>query len=458
MTEQHALDICQHALEVAKAAGAEFADAVFSSGRSTSVKVRLQQTEEVTQSRDQALGLRVLVGGKGTLRTATTTTSDLSRDAIARLVEQAVALARRTAEDPFSGPPDADDPAFSPEPGAPLDLETWDDAVFNLDADRAVALALETEQAALSRDKRLSNSEGAELGWGFSETHLVDSRGRHHHKRATSISLWTTPVAEQNGQMERDYWWTSARHLGDLLTPAEVGRIAAERTLRRLGARKPKTTEVPVIYEAPIASRILGTIGAAVNGGAIFRDASYLIGKLGEAIAAPCVTITDNPWIVRGAASRIYDGEGLATRPLSIVDRGVLQSWVLDTYSARKLGMASTRSAFRGLGSPGPGTSNLWMDNGDRTLAELIAEVDEGLFITDTFGGGANTITGDYSQGAAGLWIEKGELTYPVNELTIASTLPTLWQSISGLANDRHPGKSTSAPSFRVARMTVAGQ
>jgi PmbA protein len=458
MSDTLALDICQHAIDVAKAAGASFADAVFSSGRSTSVKVRLQQTEEVTQSRDQALGLRVLVGQKGALRTATVSTSDLSKDAVARLAEQAVALARRTAEDPFSGPPDADDPGFEAEANAPVDLETWDDAVYNLDPDRAVRMALETEQAALSRDPRLTNSEGAEVGWGFSDTHVVDSRHRHHHTRSTSISLWTTPLAEQNGEKERDYWWTSSRHLGDLLTPDEVGRIAAERTLRRLGAKKPRTTEVPIVYEAPIASRILGTISGAINGGAIFRDASYLIGKLGERIASPLVTVTDNPWIIRGPASRIWDGEGLATRPLSVVEEGILKTWILDTYSGRKLSMPSTRSAWRGLGSPSPGTSNFWMNNGDKSLADLIADIDEGLFVTETFGGGANTITGDYSQGASGIWIEKGQLTYPVHEFTIASTLPTLWQSIEGLANDRHPGRSTSAPSFRVARMTVAGQ
>ena len=448
---------CAFALEVARKAGADHADAMVAGGRSTAVKVRLGQVIEVVQSRDQGLGIRVLVQGDGGLRTATTSTSDLADDAIERLVEQAVIMARRTAEDPFAGPPEE---GFEPDPGAPGDLETWDEELHRLDPDRAVQMTLATESAALGVDERFTNSEGAEMSWGFSELHLMDSSGHRHYKRATSASLWTTPVADDGaGGKQRDYWWTSARHLADLEAPEDVGRKAAARTLRRLGARKPATAEVPVIFEAPIASRLLGSISGAVNGGAIFRDASWLCGKLGEQIAAGGVTLVDNPWIVRGAASRLFDGEGLATRPLTIVEDGVLRSWVLDTYSGKKLGLPTTRSAWRGLGgSPAPGTSNLWMDNGPDSLEALIAGTKSGLFVTDTVGGGANTVTGDYSQGVVGLWIEDGQLAYPVEEITIASTLAAMWQSVDGIANDRHPGRATSAPSFRIARMTVAGR
>lgn len=457
MSHDH-IHTAEHALKIAHDAGAHFADVVISEGRSTSVKVRKGDVEEVTQSRERALGIRVLVGAPGGLRTATTSTSDFSRDAVTRLVEAAVSLARYTAPDPFADPPDPDVATFLPEADAPRDLETWDEAVYRLGADAAVALAMRTEAAALDVDRTLlTNSEGAELSWGFSETHVLTSRGTHQHRRSTSASLWTTPVAEKNGEKQRDYWWSSARHLADLLSPEEIGRIAAARTLRRLGAKKPKTTEVPVIYEAPIASRMLGAIGGAINGSALFRDASYLCGKLGETIANELITVTDDPWIVRGAASRLIDGEGIPTRPMTLVERGVLKSYVLDTYTGKKLGLPSTRSAWRGLGSPSPGTSNLWMENGNQSLDALIAEVDEGLLVTDTFGGGANTVTGDYSQGAVGIWIEKGRLAYPVDELTIASKLPTIWATVDGLANDRHPGRATSAPSFRVARMTVAG-
>lgn len=445
--------LLQHALDVAREAGASAVDAVMVSGRSTSVKVRLGATEKVVQSRDQGLGVRVMVGPPGELRTALTSTSDLSHEAIDKLVRHAVAAARLAAPDPFAGLPEPSDEAL-----ADVDLDPWDEDVARFDADRAVALALETEAAALDSDKRLTNSEGAELSWGFSELVLATSQGLVRKKRATSIGLWTTPVAEQDGEKQRDYWYSSARHFEDLLAPQAIGREAARRALRRLGARKPSTCKVPVIYESPIASRLVGILGGAANGGAIYKDASYLCGKMGTAIAAPSVTIVDNPHIRRGAASRLFDGEGLPTRPFTLVEGGVLRSWVLDTYTGRKLGLSSTRSAWRGLGgSPSPGTSNLWMDNGTRSLDELVKELDQGLLVTDTFGGGANTVTGDYSQGAVGLWIEKGEVAYAVNELTIASTLGEMWMGIDGLANDRDPTRSTSAPSFRVGQMTVAG-
>jgi len=450
-------DRCALALDVAKRAGARFADAMVMGGRSTSVKVRLGEVIEVVQSRDQGLGVRVLVDGPGGLRTVTTSTSDLGDAAIARLVEQAVAMAKRTAPDPFAGPPE--EGLEAPIAGAPGDLDTYDDAVVRLDADRAIAMALATERAALEVDPRLTNSEGAEMGWGFSELHLLTSAGVHRYRRSSSASLWTTPVADDGqGNKQSDYWYTSARHFADLEDPAAIGRKAAQRTLRRLGARKPRTAEVPVIFESPMASRLIGSIAGGANGASIFRDASWLCGKLGQAIASPLVTLTDNPWIVRGAASRLFDGEGLSTQPMTLVERGVLRSWILDTYTGKKLGLPTTRSAGRGLGgSPSPTTTNLWMDNGEVSLEALIADTKSGLFVTDSVGGGANTVTGDYSQGVVGLWIENGELAYPVEELTIASTLPAMWAAIDGVANDRDPRKSTSAPSFRVAKMTVSG-
>lgn len=457
MSHEDLQERCEHALAVAMKAGASYADAMVVGGRSTAVKVRLGNVIQVVQSRDQGLGVRVLVKGDAGWHTATTTTSDLDDGAIDSLVARAVALARRTAADPFAGPAEE---GFEPEPGAPVVLDTWDDEVFRLAPDRAVQMALACEHAALSTDARFTNSEGGELSWGFSELHMIDSNGHRQHKRATSASLWTTPVADDGqGGKQRDYWWTSARHFADLESPEAVGRKAAERTLRRLGAKKPETAEVPVIFEAPIASRLLGSISGAANGGAIFRDASWLCGKLGQPIAAAAVTLRDDPWITRGAASRLFDGECLATRPMTLVEGGVLKTWVLDTYSGRKLGLPSTRSAWRGLGgSPSPGTSNLWMDTGPDSLAALVAGTKRGLLVTDTVGGGANTVTGDFSQGVVGLWIEDGQIAYPVEEMTIASTLADMWMRVDGIANDRHPGRATSAPSFRIAKMTVAGR
>ena len=453
-------ELAAHALAVAKAAGAHSADAVFVTGRSTSVKVRLGAVEEVVQSRDHGLGLRVMVGdggGIGTgLRTATTSTSDLSPESIARLVRDTVAMARLTAPDPFAGLPEAMDDVDGAPDEQTLDL--WDEGVVAFEADRAVEMAKATEGWALGSDPRLKNSEGAEMSWGWSRSVLATSDGIIRHKRGTSVALWTTPVAEDGDEKQRDYWYSSARHFADLLTPEAIGREAARRTLRRLGARKPKSAEVPVIFDAPVASRLIGSIAGAANGASVYRDASWLCGKLGDTIAATLVNLDDNPWVTRGSGSRRYDGEGLPTRPFMLVKDGVLASWVLDTYTGKKLGAPTTRSAFRGLsGTPSPGTTNLWMRPGTKTPAELIADVKDGLFVTDTFGGGANGVTGDFSQGAVGIWIENGELAYPVNELTIASTLQTMWPNVDGIANDLDTTRATSAPTLRIARMTIAG-
>jgi len=438
-------------LDVARREGATAADALFVSGRSTSVRVRLGETETVEQSRDKGVGLRVFMGE----RSATTSSSDLRPDAITALIARTVAAARVTAADPFAGLPEA---ALFDEAPTDVDLDLHDPAVAAFDADRAIALARETERAALACDPRLSNSEGAEMGWGDSTTHFANSLGVYRSRASSTVSLWTTPIAVAGDEMQRDYWWTSARHLADLEPPERVGAEAARRTLRRLGARKPETCQVPVLFEAPVASGLLGALAGAINGAAIYKDASYLCGHLGERLAPDFVDITDTPHIPRGPGSRAFDAEGLATRPLRVVNAGVLETWLLDTYTAKKLGGASTRGARRGLtSSPGPGTSNFWMAPGERPLEALIAEIGRGLLVTETFGFGVNTVTGDYSQGIVGWWIEDGALAYPVHEATIASTLPRMWASIDALANDRDPRRATSAPSLRIAEMTVAG-
>ena len=453
MTEDLGRDpaaLLDHVLSVARAHGATAADALFVTGRSTSVRVRLGETERVKQSRDRGVGLRVFVGD----RSATTSTSDLSREAIARLVERTVAAARVTAADPFAGLPDPAE--YEDAPAG--DLELYDPNVAELDAERALDLARAAETAALEQDARLSNSEGAEVSWGHSALHFANSLGAMRDRRSSSASLWVVPVADDHGDKQRDSWWTSARHLADLDAPEAVGREAARRALRRLGARKPSTCKVPVILEAPVASSLLGALGGAINGTSIYKDASYLGGKLGAAIAPPFVRVVDDPLIVRGPGSRIFDGEGLATRPMTVVEGGVLQTWLLDTYTGKKLGMASTRGARRGLTStPSPGASNLWMDNGEVSLEELIASTDRGLLVTETSGFGVSTVTGDYSQGIVGMWIEDGQLAYPVHEATIASSLAAMWLGIDALANDRDPRRATSAPSLRIGQMTVAG-
>ena len=440
-----------YALDVARSEGATAADALFVTGRSTSVSVRLGEIETVQQSRDKGVGVRVFLGE----RSATTSTSDLSRDAIRALIARTVAAARVTAEDPFASLPD---PALFADPPTPIALELFDPAVAAFDAERAIALARATERAALDADPRLTNSEGAEMSWGDSAVHFANSLGVYRARASTTASLWTVPIAVDGDDKQRDSWWSSARHLADLDAPDRIGAEAARRALRRLGARKPATCQVPVLFEAPVASGLLGAFAGAINGSALYHDASYLCGQLGARLAPELVNIIDNPHLPRAPGSREFDAEGIATRPLTVMDRGVLASWLLDTYTGKKLGLPTTRGARRGLTSaPAPGSSNLWMGNGDRPLAALIAEMRRGLLVTETFGFGVNTVTGDYSQGVVGWWIEDGALAYPVHELTIASTLPRMWASIDALADDRDPRRATSAPSLRVAEMTIAG-
>ncbi|MGM0575718.1 MAG: TldD/PmbA family protein [Myxococcota bacterium] len=442
--------LLQFVLDAARRHGATAADALFISGRSTEVRVRLGETEQVKQSRDKGVGLRVFVGR----RSATTSSGDLTPERLEDLVERTCAAAKLTAEDPHAGLPDA---ALFEDP-VKEGLDLYDPAFEGLDVDRAIDMARRAEEAAQGADERIDNSEGGEMSWGVSELHFANSLGTHRTRRSSTGALWTVPVATEDGQMQRDHWFTSARHFEDLDEPEPVGREAARRALRRLGGRKPGTGRVPVVFEAPVASRMLGSLAGAVAGSSVYRKASWLCDRMGETIASPLVTITDDPHVRRGASSRPFDGEGLATHPLPVIEEGVLKSWLLDTYTGRKLGLDSTRHARRGLGgNPSPGPSNLWMGNGDRSLDDIISEIDQGLLITEVFGFGVNNVTGDYSQGAAGIWIEDGELAWPAHELTVASTLQDVWKNVDALADDRDPHRAVSAPSFRVASMTVAG-
>jgi PmbA protein len=442
--------LLQWVLDTAARHGATSADALFVEGHSTEVGVRLGETEQVKRSRQKGVGLRVFKGRS----TATTSTSDLNAATLEALIHQTCDAATVTADDPYAGLPERD--AFGGGGDAALDL--FDPTVDQIDVESALAMALAAETASRDADPAIENSEGAEMSWGSSTMHFANSLGIRHDRRSSSVSLWATPVAHRGDEMQRDYWYTWSRHRDALMDPEEVGRRAAARALRRLGARKPETCRVPVIFEAPMASRLLGSLAGAISGGSIYRKASYLCGMVGETIATSAVTIVDNPHLARGPASRLYDGEGLPTRPLTVVQDGVLKSYILDTYTARKIGGESTRHASRGLGgTPAPSTSNFWMNPGEQTLEELIASTERGLFVTELFGFGVNTVTGDYSQGAAGLWIEDGQLTDAVNEFTIASTLPAIWNGIDGMANDRVTYRATSAPSFRVDGMTLAG-
>jgi len=443
----------ERAIDRARRAGATAVDAILIESDSVEARVRAEQIEFVTQARQRILGIRALVSGAGGLRSANTSTSDLSPEAVDRMASETTALARATAEDPTAGLPED---AFATE--IP-DLALFDPADRDVDVKMRIEDARAAEAAARSADPRIENSEGSQIGSRFSHVAYGNSAGFFGEYDSASHSLFSEPVARSNGGLQRDYWYTVARRLSDLEPPDSVGRRAAERVLRRLGAKRVATCEVPVIFDPITAPSLLGHLISCVNGYAVYRQTSYLAGKLGEAIAATSMTVIDDGTRPAGLGSKPFDGEGLPTRRTVIVDRGRLSSYLLDSYSARKLGMRSTGNATRGAGSPpAAGSTNLWLEPGQRSLDEIIASTERGLLVTELIGMGFNPVTGDYSRGAAGLWIEAGEIVRPVEELTIAGNLSEMLMNIDAIGSDILWRGSTASPSVRISKMMVAGE
>jgi PmbA protein len=445
-------DAIQRALAGTRRAGADSADAVLVESASLEARVRGEEIDFVTQARERSLGIRALVAGRRGLRSAVTSTSDLSPEAVDRMAQETVALARATAEDPDAG---------LPAEGFADDLP--DLALFD-EADRGVAVeariedARRAEAAARGADPRIANSEGSAAGSDFSRVVYGNTAGFLGQYEAASHTLYSEPIAREDGSMQRDYWLTVARRLADLEEPAAVGRRAAARATRRLGGRRVPTCEVPVIFDAVTAPSLLRHLAACVNGYAVYRESSFLAGRLGDAVASDRVTVIDDGRRRGGLGSRPFDGEGLPTRRNVVVERGRLCTYLLDSYAARKLGMRSTGNAARSAGSaPGAAPTNLWLEPGDRTLEEIVADTGRGLLVTELIGMGFNPVTGDYSRGAAGLWIEGGEIRYPVEEITIAGHLGAMLTAIDAVASDLVWLGRIASPSLRVASMTVAG-
>jgi PmbA protein len=435
-------------LERATVRGATAADGFLAEDRQFSATVRLGEVETVVHSHDQRLSLRVFVGRAS----AAASTSDLSPESIERVVDEATQLARITSADPHAGLPDpAELIARIPD----LDLE--DTSGGELSPEDKIALARRAEAAALAVDPRITNSEGAEYGDRRGRYAYATSSGFAGSYATSSFSLSVSPVAAENGQMRRDYWYTVARKRAKLEDPESVGLTAAKRALRRLGARKVKTTEVPVIFDPENAASLVRSIAGAASGPGLYRRASFLVERLGSHIAAPSVTIVDDGLIPGALGSRPFDGEGLPTRRTVLVNEGVLESYLLDTYSARKLGTHSTHHAARDGSGVTVGTTNLMLLPGTAIPAELIASVDDGFYVTELIGFGVNGVTGDYSRGAAGLWIENGRLAYPVDEVTVAGNLLEMFAAVDGVGNDLVLRDRTASPTLKIARMVVAG-
>lgn len=450
MTDLFASDDGRNLLEDlvkrAQAAGADAADAVLFEGQSEHLSWRLGKLEDTERSENQDLGLRVFMGK----RQAIVSSTDLSPATLDILVERAMDMARVAPEDPWCGLGDAAD--LARPPFAELDL--FDPTEVTGDMLREQARA--AEEAALAVEG-VSNSEGAGASWSASRFTLVTSTGFSGSYRTSSQGVSVSVLAGQGTAMERDYDFSSARHWQDLESPELVGQRAGIRAVRRLNPKKPRTARIPVVFDPRVSRSLIGHLAGAINGQSIARGTSFLKDRMGAAIFASGITVTDDPLRRRGLSSRPFDGEGAATRPLDLVADGVLKSWVLDSASARQLGLRSTGHARRGTsGPPGPGTSNFFMAPGKVTPRELMADIRDGFYVTELIGMGVNGVTGDYSRGAAGFWIENGEIAYPVSEMTIAGNLVDMFKALTP-ADDLEFRYGTDAPTLRVEGMTVAG-
>lgn len=446
--------LAESVLHQALKAGATDAEAVVYEGEEFSALVRLGQVETLQESGSRAIGLRVFNG----LRTASTSSSDLSKEGLERLVEGAIALSKITSEDPFIGLPEESE--FGQLAG---DLGLYFEDVNEQPPAERIEIARRCEAAAMAYDTRIQNSGGGDFDTATSHKIMVNSRGFVGEKRSSYCGFSAAPIAvDADGKMQRNYWYSSARTTSKLESPEAIGIIAAQRTLRHVGARPVKTQRVPVVFSPEIARSIIGNLFEAANGDAIYRHATFLDGMLGERIAGENITVIDDGTLVfdgiGGFGTSAFDGEGLPTRRTVLVENGILKSYVTNTYTARKLGLKSTGNASRGLaGNPGIGAGNFFLQPGQCTPEELLADVKQGLYVTETMGFGVNLVTGDYSQGASGIWIENGELTFPVEEITIAGNLKEMYKNISAIANDLVFRSAAAAPTIRVEGMTIAG-
>jgi PmbA protein len=442
------LDRLASLVDQAKRAGADAADAVVAQSQGLEVAYRLGERESLERAESMDLGLRVFVGD----RTASVATGDLSQKTLAGLVERAVAMAKAAPPDPSVRMAPADQLADGAVPPG-LDLIDTSEATPEQLADMAKAA-----EAAMLEVSGVSNSEGAGASWGRTDIALATTNGFAGAYGRTSFGFSTTAIAERDGLMERDYDYASATHLGDLAAAETVGRTAGERAVRRLGAKRVKSQAVPVVFEQRLAGGLLRSLAGAINGAAIARGVSFLKDKMGEQLFPPGVTVIDDPLRPRGMASKPFDAEGLAVAPIEFIQDGALQSWVLDLRSAGKLGLESNGRASRGIGSsPSPSVSNLDMQPGSISPEAMIGEIEDGFYVTELIGHGADIATGDYSRGASGFWIENGEITHPVNELTIASNLKDMFLMLTP-ANDLVRRGSVNAPTVRIDGMTIAGQ
>ncbi len=442
--------IAERAVAMACGLGATDAECTLAEGSEFSVNVRLGEVESLKDAGSSGAGIRVLLGK----RAGSSYTSDLSEEGIRRMVAQAMEIAEIATEDPHAGLPDRGE--LGRFEG---DLKLFFDDVAALATEDKIARAKETEKAAMAYDPRIVNSEGASFNSYTGVRVFANSFGFLGSYASSSCSLSVTPVARDGGSMERDYWYTSARSSTSLEDPEYVGQQAARRALRRLNPRKVGTQKIPVIFESRVARGLLDHLFDAASGSAVYRKATFLADKLGEPIASPRLTVIDDATMPGLFGSSPFDDEGVPSRRTVVLERGVLKSFLHNTYTARRLGMRTTGNGSRGLtGNAGVGHGNFYLEPGERSADEIIRGVSKGLYVTELIGFGVNVVTGDYSRGASGHWIENGELGWPVSEITIASTLQEMLMNIEAVGSDLEFRGSLASPTLLVREMTISGR
>ena len=444
------IELANDIVKQALAAGATDAECTIAEGDEFTANVRMRELENLKEAGSRGAGLRIMVGR----RTGASYTSDLSREGIDKLVRSAVELAEITTEDPHAGLPEPEELG-----SLPGDLQLYSADVEGLETGVKVDLAKRAEEAALSFDPRISNSEGASFDTHLGRHIFANSRGFSGEYRSSYCALGVAPVARSGDSMERDSWDTLSRAFADLDAPESVGRTAAQRALRRLNPVKVETQKVPVIFEPRTARTLLDHIFDAVHGMSVYRHESFLAGKLGEKVAAESITIVDDGTIPGLFGSSPFDDEGVPSRRTVVIDKGVLKSYLMNTYAARKLGLKTTGNASRALtGNAGIGHGNFYVEKGVQTPEQILAGISKGFYVTELMGFGVNTVTGDYSRGAAGLWIRDGELAYAVSEVTIAGNLQEMLLGLEALGSDLEFRRSISAPTIKIGEMTVGGR
>ncbi len=441
-------EIAADAITLARKLGATDAECTLVEGDEFSANIRMGEVEQLKQAGSRSAGIRVLVGQC----TGSSYTSDLSKEGVEFMVRGALDLAKITTEDAHAGMPEEFGRLTE-------DLCLYDDSIANLETAAKIDAATRAEKAALSADPRIQNSEGASFDSYIGVRVFANSRGFVSSYRTSSCGMSVVPVAKQNGSMERDYWHSAGRHLATLEAPEAIGARAAERALRRLNPRKVATQKVPVVFEPRTARSLLGDLLDAVSGTSIYRHASFLTDKLGEKIASDSLTIVDDATMPGLFGTCPFDDEGVASRRTMVIERGVLKSYLLNSYCARKLNLKTTGNASRGVtGNTGIGPGNFYIEAGDLTEEQILAQVPNGLYVTELIGASTSTVTGDYSSGAFGLWIENGKLTYPVSEITIAGNLKQMLKQIQHIGSNLEFRGSVASPTLMIEEMMISGQ